>query len=65
MLISDIAKTFDVLGWFSPSIIKVKILLQKVWELRIDWDDHVPFSIYETWFQWHSELNQLSDIHIL
>ena len=65
MLISDIAKTFDVLGWFSPSIIKVKILLQKVWELRIDWDDHVSFSIYETWFQWRSELNQLSDIHIL
>ena len=28
ILVSDIAKTFDVLGWFSPSIIKVKINLQ-------------------------------------
>ena len=28
ILVSDIAKTFDVLGWFSPSIIKVKIHLQ-------------------------------------
>ena len=27
-LVSDIAKTFDILGWFSPSIIKAKILLQ-------------------------------------
>ena len=27
-LVSDIAKTFDVLGWFSPTIIKMKILLQ-------------------------------------
>ena len=27
-LVSDKAKTFDVLEWFSPSIIKVKILLQ-------------------------------------
>ena len=27
-LVSDIAKTYDVLGWFAPSIIKVKILLQ-------------------------------------
>ena len=27
-LVSDIAKTFDVLGWFSPSTIKAKILLQ-------------------------------------
>ena len=27
-LVSDIAKTFDVLGWFSPAIVKAKILLQ-------------------------------------
>ena len=29
-LVSDIAKVFDVLGWFAPSTIKVKILLQRV-----------------------------------
>ena len=28
ILASDVAKTFDVLWWFSPSIIKMKILLQ-------------------------------------
>ena len=28
---SDIAKTFDVMGWFSPSVIKAKILLQRIW----------------------------------
>lgn len=27
-LVSDIAKTFDVLGWYSPTIVKAKILLQ-------------------------------------
>ena len=26
-LISDVAKTFDVLGWFSPVIIKVPAIL--------------------------------------
>ena len=30
-LTSDVAKTFDVLGWFSPTIIKAKILLQMLW----------------------------------
>ena len=29
-LVSDIAKTYDVLGWFAPAIIKMKILLQKL-----------------------------------
>ena len=36
VLVSDVAKTFDVLGWFSPTIIKMKILMQRLWELKID-----------------------------
>ena len=28
VLMSDVGKTFDVLGWFSPCMIKIKILLQ-------------------------------------
>ena len=43
-LVSNIAKTYDVLGWFAPSIIKVKILLQRVWESKVDWDDPVKKS---------------------
>ena len=31
-LTSDVAKTYDVLGWFSPTMIKVKILFQRLWE---------------------------------
>ena len=32
ILVSDIAKVFDVLGWFSPATICMKILLQRLWE---------------------------------
>ena len=31
-LISDMAKTYDVLGWFLPTTIKVKILFQRLWK---------------------------------
>ena len=61
---SDVAKTFDVLGWFSPSTIKVKILLQRLWELKVDWDDPVPTVIHDAWAQWRSELPLLADKHI-
>jgi len=37
-----LARSFDVLGWFSPSTVKAKILLQRVRESRIDWDDPPP-----------------------
>ena len=41
-LISDVAKTFDVLGWFAPVIVRIKILLQRLWEAGVDWDQSVP-----------------------
>ena len=60
ILVSDVAKTFDVLGWFSPSTIKVKILLQRLWECKIDWDEPVPVPIRDAWLRWRSELHILS-----
>ena len=56
MLVSDIARIFDVLGWFSPAVIKVKILLQRLWEEGINWDDLAPSSIRDAWQKWKSEL---------
>ena len=63
-MISDIAKIFDVLGWFSPSTIKAKILLQRLWESKIGCDDLLPPTIYQSWLQWRSELHLLAERHI-
>ncbi len=38
----------------------MKILLQRVWEERVGWDDPVPEVIRETWHQWRSELHTLT-----
>ena len=64
VLVADIAKMFDVLGWFSPSIIKVKILLQQLWKMGIYWDEPVLPSIHDGWLKWRSELHLLSGRHI-
>ncbi|XP_064382855.1 uncharacterized protein LOC135331570 [Halichondria panicea] len=63
-LVSDVAKTFDALGWFSPSTIKAKILMQQLWELKVDWDDSVPEHVHDAWLQWRTELHLLSQIPI-
>ena len=31
VLASNIARIYDILGWYSPSIIKLKVLLQHLW----------------------------------
>ena len=48
-LVSDITKTFDALGWFTPIIVKIKILLHCLWEAKIGWDETVPLDIRESW----------------
>ena len=64
LLISDVAKTFDVLSWLAPSIIKAKILLQQLWEQKVDWDNSVPEPICDTWLQWKCELSLLANKNV-
>ena len=37
----------------------MKILLQRVWELHIDWDEMVPTEVQSLWTQWRSEISSL------
>jgi len=60
ILVSDIPKVFDVLRWFSPATVCMKIHLQQLWEQGVDWNDSVPKAIEEDWRHWRSELSHLS-----
>ena len=50
----------DALGWYSPTIVKAKILLQMLWLEKVDWDNAVPDVILEEWSRWRSELSLFS-----
>ena len=64
VLVSNIARLYDVLGWYSPTIILMKILLQRLWELNLTWDESVPKDIVSTWKKWHMQLRDLKDFRI-
>lgn len=49
--LSDAARLYDPLGWLAPSIILVKIMFQKLWQQKLDWDDHLPASLASEWFE--------------
>jgi len=63
-LVADVVRTFDALGWYSPTIIKAKILLQMLWLERIHWDDCFPNAILQEWSKWRQELPLLSKHYI-
>ncbi|XP_076664982.1 uncharacterized protein LOC143367242 [Andrena cerasifolii] len=58
---SEIAKIYDPLGLLGPVIIVAKILLQKIWTLKIDWDESLPMSIDSEWTQYYSQLPLLNN----
>ena len=57
---SAVGKFFDVLGWFFPSTVQIKILLQLIWKEKLGWDDPLPASMINIWTQWKEELPLLS-----
>ena len=63
-LVSSIARLFDIFGWCSPAIITMKILLQRLWESNLGWDEPVPENIERAWEKWYEELPQLRNHNI-
>ena len=45
-ILSTIAKLFDPLGLVSPVMPKVKIFMQRLWRVKIDWSDALPADEY-------------------
>ena len=60
-IISDVSKTFDVLGWISPAILPMKILYQTLWEKGQEWDGDAPDNVIEEHAKWREQLPCLSN----
>ena len=59
-IISDVSKTFDVLGWIAPAVLPMKILYQKLWEKGQEWDSAAPPEVIDHHARWREELPCLS-----
>ncbi|XP_015124137.1 uncharacterized protein LOC107046130 [Diachasma alloeum] len=63
-VLSEIAQLYDPLGIIGPVIIRAKIFIQKLWLLKIDWDDPLPMSHIKRWNEFREEFTQLGQIQI-
>ena len=59
-IISDVSKTFDVLGWIAPAVLPMKILYQTLWEKGQEWDGLAPPEVIEEHARWREQLPCLS-----
>ncbi|KAK9700879.1 Pao retrotransposon peptidase [Popillia japonica] len=62
-ILSQIAKIFDSVGLIGP-VIKPKILMQTLWQMKVSWDEILPLSIHTEWINYQNSLSQLNSITI-
>ena len=63
-MLSDISKTFDPLGWLSSVTIFLKQLMQRAWEAKISWDDHLPSELADQYLKWRPKWISLKDVEL-
>ncbi|XP_011694052.1 PREDICTED: uncharacterized protein LOC105453628 [Wasmannia auropunctata] len=63
-IFSSIAHIFDPLGILGPIVITAKIFMQRLWQLKVDWDEAVPSDIQTQWSRYESELHLLNKLQI-
>ena len=61
-ILSCISKLFDPLGLISPIIVKAKILMQRLWQGDLRWDEPIPPDLNEEWNKFYSQLLDINEI---
>ncbi|XP_072401139.1 uncharacterized protein [Diabrotica undecimpunctata] len=64
LVLSEIAKIYDPLGWIAPVIMQSKIFIQDLWTKRISWDKELDNSDQKRWIEYYSQLKHLEEIVI-
>lgn len=61
---STMAKVFDPLGLICPVVVKMKIMIQRLWILKLNWDEPLPLAETTAWHDFMLEMPSLSEIRI-
>lgn len=58
-----LASQYDPLGYLVPYTTRAKVLVQRLWDKKRDWDDpQLPEDLLDSWHSWEAELEHLPEI---
>ncbi|KAJ8957238.1 hypothetical protein NQ318_007802 [Aromia moschata] len=55
-ILSNVSQIFDPLGLVGPTVIVAKIMLQRLWRLKLDWDEAVPEDLFTDWIRFRDQI---------
>ena len=59
IILSQVARIFDPIGYTAPFVIRAKIGLQKLWEAGYSWDAVLPEECQDEWKRFFREMEEL------
>ena len=59
VVLSIIARMYDVFGFVSPVTITARILMQNVWKRKLEWDQELPNEMKKEFWTWFDALEEL------
>ena len=62
LLLSQIARIYDPVGFAAAFLIRAKIGMQVLWQTGVDWDGETPPAIRYKWIELFKEIKELSKI---
>jgi len=63
-ILSDLNRIFDPLGFFAPVLVKEKIFLQQLWQIKAEWDSVLSQKIQIKWYSFYDDLKELQSLAI-
>ncbi|XP_021947712.1 uncharacterized protein LOC110845573 [Folsomia candida] len=64
VILSQVQKIFDPMGFLSPATLIPKLILQKTWESKLTWDEDLHVQIKKQFVEWWNQAVTLEQIHI-
>jgi hypothetical protein len=62
--LSDMAKIFDPIGWLTPITVVAKLFIQKLWTMKMSWDQKLDGELLLEWTTFFEQLDRIEDIQL-
>ncbi|XP_043488608.1 uncharacterized protein LOC122515358 [Polistes fuscatus] len=64
VILASVAKVFDPLGLIGPVTVTGKVIIQRLWQRGIHWDESIPMDLETAWLHYAKQLPVLNDIRV-
>jgi hypothetical protein len=64
IILKELSRLFDPLGFISPVLIKARLIQQQCWKENLDWDEQVTKNIEKAWLEWLEKADELPMIKL-